>query len=534
MGIKSEFYLTVSLDTLRHIVSHIIPEGEIVDEKINYQLAYGNTWATRAGEFTTYVKDNVLYLAAPFHINIKFSNFFAHHILGEQVLEFTLTIQCSMVTDETMKITLNLNVFDFDWKAKPALPGGVTVAGHVEPYFRDFINKKLQEVEVLFNQAINFQAEVASILQKIQTPIKLQSLLIKSGSEGTIYYMHPNPTITITPIQITDAGFIFQAAVDIKITIDLNPLAPNNQVIIEPDSSLIVQMFNACQSGNLATVKALHQQGVPLSVKHPYNNVSLVHVACWPQINPSGNGWHNISHTELVGWLLEEMSKHPEDLLAIFNEQVKAGNAADKAKYASYHASTLNYDSYSGKSLKELSDGVCSYWYRQYVEISGQRANPFQGRDLAYGTQTYQSFNATKQIIDKYFAISKDIEKLPKAATSQPPLGHPIAQALKPQEHVARQVGALFKPPVGGQIAPGPLVLRAPAPRGAQAQRLVQDYGDHLRVALDIDARGKQSYTFYLLNRDRLGLVRGPRLQAEIRAEFDHWRGYTTRILFKP
>ncbi len=174
MGIKSEFYLSVSFDMLRDVISHIIPEGEFVDEKVKLGPVDANIWATRTGPFTTYVKDQAIYLAAPFHVNLKFPNFFAHLAAGEQILEFTLTIKCSVITTENLKITLNLDIFDIDWKAKPALHGGITVTGHVEPRFRNWFNPKLQEVVALINKNLSFQTEVSSGLQKIQTPIKLQ------------------------------------------------------------------------------------------------------------------------------------------------------------------------------------------------------------------------------------------------------------------------------------------------------------------------------------------------------------------------
>ncbi|MEI2697660.1 MAG: hypothetical protein V9E94_04705, partial [Microthrixaceae bacterium] len=165
----------------------------------------------------------------------------------------------------------------------------------------------------------------------------------------------------------------------------------------------------------------------------------------WPQVNPSGNGWHNISHTELV-WLMEEISKSPEALFSIFNEKIKAGNIAEKAKYSSYHASTMNYDSYGGESLKKFFDAVFASWHRRYVEISGQNANPFWQRDLAFGTETYNSFTATKLIVDKYFISFQEIEKLPKAAYPVQKLSFfKMASLLSPDSQPPSNSGSVLK-----------------------------------------------------------------------------------------
>ena len=89
---------------------------------------------------------------------------------------------------------------------------------------------------------------------------------------------------------------------------------------------------------DLAEMQRLHAQAVPLTITHPYNHATLVHVAIYPGLRPSGNGFDTGSHPAIVEWLLSEISRSNADLVTIFEAKITAPSPGQTAaNFSQYH-----------------------------------------------------------------------------------------------------------------------------------------------------------------------------------------------------
>lgn len=171
-----------------------------------------------------------------------------------------------------------------------------------------------------------------------------------------------------------------------------------------------VSMFNACQRGDLAEMQRLHaQEGVPLTTIHPYNHATLVHVAIYPGLRPSGNGWDTVSHSTIVEWLLSEISCNNASLVTIFEAKITdPAPGQTTANFPQYHPTTMSqYAGCINQDIKTLSDrmfAVVAGSPNGLAEARGQTSSPVYSTNLGYAQATYNKFLATKQSIDTYHA----------------------------------------------------------------------------------------------------------------------------------
>jgi len=170
--------------------------------------------------------------------------------------------------------------------------------------------------------------------------------------------------------------------------------------------NLYPEMFNACQRGDLAAMQALYAQGVPLTITHPYNQATLIHVAIVPGIsNPASYGWESVCHPKIIEWLLTEMSKSPQYLTQIFAVQYAVTSTGKKSDFPAYNEKTM-CDGYGGYTIKTLADYLYSYLAGPKVlgEARSQTCSRNYASNLSYAQKTANMYSEAKNIIDKFYA----------------------------------------------------------------------------------------------------------------------------------
>lgn len=171
--------------------------------------------------------------------------------------------------------------------------------------------------------------------------------------------------------------------------------------------ALMPRMFTACHEGKLEEVKALYRQGVPLNIKHPYHNGTLVHQAVWTARTYGRSHWYS-THAHILEWLLPELQRNGQ-LSEVMNTRITCDLSQRKKWEATYGATMLLDDSrFSGKNPLELMEWGYNraYMRDQIPEIRGWRASPEYGTIMAHLAVIEAELAKAINLIRQYSAIA--------------------------------------------------------------------------------------------------------------------------------